>query len=175
MNSNYVFALDVDGVLTNGKFLWDAEGNKVYKEFGPDDADALKLLSKYMKIMIFSKDKKGFEISKSRASHMGFEIFYMNTQERAEYLEQTYGLDNVIYMGDSFVDVPLLIKCRFGIATETSSPYAKKAANYITSTGGGERAVADAVFHIMYYLLNLNYFELDGCQIRLLRGQQGTV
>ena len=40
-NKIYVFALDVDGVLTDGKFLWDANGNKVYKEFGPDDADAL--------------------------------------------------------------------------------------------------------------------------------------
>ena len=175
MNKKYVFALDVDGVLTDGKFLWDKDGNKVYKEFGPDDADALKLLSKYMKIVFFSKDKKGFEISKSRVSHMGFEIFYMNTQERMEYLNQTYGLENVIYMGDSFIDVPLLTKCGFGIATATSSPYAKNAAWYVTETGGGERAVADAVFHIMYYLLNLNYFELDGCQIRLLsKGQQGT-
>ena len=32
-----VLLTDVDGVLTDGKFLWDANGNKVLKEFGPDD------------------------------------------------------------------------------------------------------------------------------------------
>ena len=160
MNENYVFALDVDGVLTDGKFLWDKDGNKVYKEFGPDDADALKILSKYIKIIFFSKDKKGFEISKSRVSHMGFEIFYMNTEERTEYLKQTYGLDNVIYMGDSFIDAPLLKSCAFGIATETSSFLAKHLADYVTTTGGGERAVAEAVFWIMKTVLNLEEIEI---------------
>jgi len=156
----YVFALDVDGVLTDGKFLWDANGNKVYKEFGPDDADALKLLANYMDIVLFSKDKKGFEISKSRAEHMGFPIMYMNTTERMEYLREHYGLEHVIYMGDSFVDAPLMDLVAYGIATKTSSFFAKGVAYYITSTGGGERAVAEAVFWIMKNILKLDKVEI---------------
>ena len=168
MNNNLVFALDVDGVLTDGKFHWDTNGNKVYKEFGPDDADALKLLKKIIPVEIFSKDGKGYRISESRANHMGIDIHYMNMFERAEYLDMTYGLENVIYMGDSFVDVPLLRKCKCGIATATSSPYAKEAADYVTSVGGGERAVAEAVFYIMKELLEVEYLTLDdGNQIKL--------
>ena len=160
MNNNYVFALDVDGVLTDGKFLWDANGNKVYKEFGPDDADALKLLKKYMPILIFSKDKKGIDISKSRATHMGFPIYYMDTKERMDYLLEEYGLANTIYMGDSFLDAVILENCAYGIATATSSPYAKRAADYITSVGGGERAVAEAVFWIMKNVLKMEYVDI---------------
>lgn len=160
MKSKYVFALDVDGVLTDGKFLWDANGNKVYKEFGPDDADALKLLSKYMKIIFFSKDRKGFEISNSRVLHMGFEIYYMNTEERKEFLKKEYGLENVIYMGDSFVDTPVFESVAYGIATETSDFFAKYFANYVTTTGGGERAVAEAVFWIMKNILKLDKVEI---------------
>lgn len=168
MDKKYVFALDVDGVLTDGKFLWDKDGNKIYKEFGPDDADALKLLEKIIPVEIFSKDGKGFRISESRANHMKMPIHYMNMFERMEYLDMTYGLENVIYMGDSFVDVPLLTKCRCGIATATSSPYAKKAANYVTSVGGGERAVAEAVFYVMKEILGVEYLTLDdGNQIKL--------
>ena len=168
MNNNLVFALDVDGVLTDGKFHWDADGNKVYKEFGPDDADALKLLKKIIPVEIFSKDGKGYRISESRANHMGLPIHYMNMFERMEYLDMTYGLENVIYMGDSFVDVPLLTKCKYGIATMTSSPYAKAAANHITFEGGGERAVASAVFWIMREFLGVEYLTLDdGNQIKL--------
>lgn len=167
METKYVFALDVDGVLTDGKFLWDKDGNKSYKVFGPDDADALKLLSKYIRIIFFSKDGKGFPISKSRVEHMGFDIFYQNSKERLETLKETFGLENTIYMGDSFVDVPILSKCRYGISTKTSSPYAKMVSSYVTKTGGGERAVADAVFWIMKNVLKLEEIEIDGVKIKL--------
>lgn len=167
-NKIYVFALDVDGVLTDGKFLWDANGNKVYKEFGPDDADALKILSQYMRIEIFSKDKKGIEISKTRASHMGFPIYYMDTKERAEFLGKNYGLEHVIYMGDSFVDIPLMQCCAYSIATKTSSPFAKSVAYYTTTVGGGERAVAEAVFWIMKNVLKLDKVRIaEDCYIYL--------
>ena len=167
-DNNYVLALDVDGVLTDGKFLWDAEGNKTYKEFGPDDADALKILNRYMSVIFFSKDKKGFPISKSRVEHMGFDICYMNTEERTEYLRKTYGLNRVIYMGDSFVDAPLLGICAYGIATKTSSPFAKAVSAYVTSAGGGERAVAEAVFWIMKNVLKLDKVEItEGFSIPL--------
>lgn len=155
-----VFALDVDGVLTDGKFSWDCNGNKCLKEFGPDDADALKLLSKYMKVVLFSKDGKGFDISKTRASHMGFEIRYEDNAERLDTINTEYGFESTIYMGDSFLDGPILQACRFGISTATSSSYAKAAANYVTSVGGGNRAVAEAVFWIMKHVLDMKEVEL---------------
>lgn len=168
MKTNYVFALDIDGVLTDGKFLWDKDGNKSYKIFGPDDADALKLLSRYMKIIFFSKDGKGFPISKSRVEHMGFDILYQNSRERLETLKESFGLENSIYMGDSFVDVPILSQCKYGISTKTSSPYAKRASSYVTKVGGGERAVAEAVFWIMKNVLNLKEIELyEGFTLKL--------
>lgn len=157
MDRKFVFALDVDGVLTDGKFHWDKDGNKVYKEFGPDDADALKLLRPYVSnIVFYTQDEKGLGISSSRATHMGFPIIVADAQGRHEDIEKYYGFGNTIYMGDSFLDVPLLDRCAYGIATDTSSPYAKKVADYVTSTGGGERAVADAVFWIMKNVLDMD-------------------
>ena len=41
--------LDVDGIMTTGQFLYDNKGKK-YKVFGPDDADALKLLRRFLEI-----------------------------------------------------------------------------------------------------------------------------
>ena len=35
-----IFILDVDGVMTDGKFYYSAEG-KIFKSFGADDSDAL--------------------------------------------------------------------------------------------------------------------------------------
>ena len=91
---------------------------------------------------------------------MGFEIYYMNTEERKEFLKKEYGLENVIYMGDSFVDTPVFESVAYGIATETSDFFAKYFANYVTTTGGGERAVAEAVFWIMKNILKLDKVEI---------------
>ena len=99
---------------------------------------------------------------------MGLPIYYMDNKERYDFLSKNYGLDNVIYMGDSFVDVPLLGDCYYGIATMTSSPYAKAAANHITFEGGGERAVASAVFWIMRNILKLEKIEIfEGAELIL--------
>ena len=40
------FLLDVDGVMTSGKFIYSRKG-KIYKEFGPDDSDALNILKNF--------------------------------------------------------------------------------------------------------------------------------
>lgn len=161
--SNYTFALDVDGVLTDGKFHWDSNGNKVYKEFGPDDADALKLLKPYVaNIVLYTQDRKGLEISSSRATHMGFPIKIANTQERLEDIERFYGLNNTIYMGDSFLDVPILAKCWCGITTADADFYARKWCDHITTRTGGNRAVSEAVFWILEEFLGVKEILLPG-------------
>ena len=43
--------LDVDGVMTTGQFLYNADG-KAYKIFGPDDSDGLKLIDKLIIVHI---------------------------------------------------------------------------------------------------------------------------
>jgi len=48
---NIIF--DVDGILTDGSFLYDEKGKK-FKKFGAHDADGLNLLKKYFKIFFIS-------------------------------------------------------------------------------------------------------------------------
>ena len=133
------------------------------KAFGPDDADALKLIKPYLSnIVFYTQDKKGMGISVSRISHMGFPVVEANTERRLEDIKKFYGFENTIYMGDSFLDAPILNACKYGIATKTSSPYAKHFANYITERVGGDRAVSEAVFWILRKVLNIDQVELPG-------------
>ena len=48
-----IFVLDVDGVMTDGKFYYSEKG-KMFKVFSADDHDALCLLRDYLKIIPFS-------------------------------------------------------------------------------------------------------------------------
>ena len=58
-----LFVLDLDGVMTDGKFYYTKLG-KIAKKFGPDDGDALNILKKYLKIILYMLIKKVFQFQK---------------------------------------------------------------------------------------------------------------
>ena len=137
------FILDVDGVLTNGKFLYSQEG-KIYKEFGPHDAFSLNSISKHLNIHFVSADKRGFKISQKRIVDMGFELTLVTEKERYDFISSKYKMDKLIFMGDGDADSKILNEAFIGIAPNNARPSAKSAADYITACNGGEGAVAEA-------------------------------
>ena len=144
-NQNLIFICDVDGVLTTGQFLYSSEG-KVMKIFGPDDNDGLAELSSFMEIRFVTSDKRGFEISKARiVRDMGYKLDLVSSRERPSWIKKNYPNKKVIYMGDGILDNLVY----YSIAPSNSSKSAKESANYITSSKGGDRAVAEACMHII--------------------------
>jgi 3-deoxy-D-manno-octulosonate 8-phosphate phosphatase (KDO 8-P phosphatase) len=148
------FVLDVDGVLTSGKFFYSNKG-KVLKEFGPHDAFSLKKIEKFCNITFISADKKGFKITKKRISDMGYTINLVPEEIRYEYIKQNYDLKKLIYMGDGDADALILKEALVGIAPANSRPVALKSADYVTILRGGDGAVADACDYLTEIILNL--------------------
>ena len=144
-----IFIFDVDGVMTDGKFYYTSEG-KVMKKFGPDDNDALGLLDPFIKIQFITGDKKGFSISKKRiGDDMKRPIELVSTIQRIDWIEKHFNPKRVIYMGDGIFDSFVFSKVGYSIATANADNYAKNKANYVTSRNGGDRAVAEAVLHVL--------------------------
>ena len=144
-----VFLIDVDGVLSTGKFFYSEKG-KIMKVFGPDDNDALSLLKPYIEIRFLTGDKKGFKISKKRiVDDMKYKLDLVSTIKRIDWISKKYSLDEVIYMGDGIFDHYVFKKINYSIATGDGDVSAKKHANYITKRFGGNRAVAEASLHIL--------------------------
>lgn len=144
-----VFVCDIDGVMTDGKFYYNSEG-KSLKVFGPDDNDALKILSNYMKIHFISGDKRGYGISRKRIHEdMKFNIDLVSTIDRFEWILEKYNPAEVIYMGDGIFDNIVMDKVGYSIAPSNAHPFAKESANYITKFTGGNRAVAETCLHII--------------------------
>lgn len=149
MSSYKVLILDVDGVMTDGKFYYSDKG-KVMKVFGADDNDALSLLREYIEIIFVTGDKRGYQISKKRImDDMGFQINLVSTIKRIDWIKDKYKLNEVIYMGDGIFDHYVMKEVGYSIATANSDANAKKFSNYITKRNGSERAVAEACLHIM--------------------------
>lgn len=144
------FVLDVDGVLAATPLFYTAEG-KAMKVFGPDDHDALNLLRDRMRIVFITGDKRGFPISKRRiVDEMGFELFQVSTHERAEWISKNMDPKKTIYMGDGIFDIPVFNAVSYSICPADGFYKTREAANFVTKTKGGDRAVAEACLHILH-------------------------
>jgi len=142
------FYLDVDGVLTDGTFIYDSNG-KSHKIFGADDSDALQILRKFVSIEFISADHRGFGISQARVERdMGFKLNLVSGETRLEWLTMRHDLSEVIYMGDGFLDAPILKQVAIGISPNNANSRAKHAADYVTESMGGRGAVAEACFFL---------------------------
>tara|TARA_B100000886_G_C20091096_1_gene353895 strand:- start:46 stop:528 length:483 start_codon:yes stop_codon:yes gene_type:complete len=149
-----LFVVDVDGVMTTGQFLYDEKGKK-FKIFGPDDADALKLLNKFIKIVFVSADKRGFKISKKRISDdMGYKLFSVSSENRLNWINKNFNINETIYMGDGIYDHLVMKKVFYSICTSNSATSARKYSRFITKRTGGDRAVSEACLHILKKFFN---------------------
>lgn len=152
---------DVDGVMTDGRSVYSAEG-KVTKSFGPDDHDALCLLRETVPIQFISGDKRGFEISRARIGRdMGFPIELVSTIRRLEWIGERWPIDRVVYMGDGIYDPLVFAGVGYGISVADGDADARAAADYVTLRKGGDRAVAEACKHVMnlFYGGSARFFE----------------
>ena len=143
------FIVDVDGVLTNGQFVYTREG-KLSKTFGADDHDALRLLNAHMQIHVISGDTRGFEITKKRvAEDMHLPLDLVSTSKRLDWIASRFSLADTIYMGDGIFDAMVFAKVGYAIAPNNAFFKIKPYAHYITQAKGGEGAVAEACWHII--------------------------
>jgi 3-deoxy-D-manno-octulosonate 8-phosphate phosphatase (KDO 8-P phosphatase) len=143
------FVLDVDGVLTNGNFLY-TESGKFAKSFGADDHDALNLLRPFINIRFITGDRRGFEISARRViEDMKFALDLVSTVKRMQWIRERYDPASVIYMGDGIFDHYVMQEVGYAIAPANADPNAKRCADFVTIRSGGDRAVAEACLHIL--------------------------
>ena len=139
--------LDVDGVFTDGKFLYGKNG-KIFKVFGPHDSDAIKIIKNYYDTSLISADINGFEISKKRALDMGLKISLVSEGERYNFFKKI-GFKKCIFMGDGHYDAEIIKKVYYGMCPDNALNLCKKNADFITKKRGGDGAVYEAVMHLI--------------------------
>jgi 3-deoxy-D-manno-octulosonate 8-phosphate phosphatase (KDO 8-P phosphatase) len=58
-------------------------------------------------------------------------------------------LDEICYVGDDIIDLPVMRKCGFAVAVANARPQVKAEAHYVTPNGGGYGAGRDAIEFIL--------------------------
>ena len=138
--------LDVDGVLTDGRIVLDNEGNE-FKSFHVRDGHGIKMLVK-AGIHVAIITGRYSKVVERRAQELGiadvFQRCYAKTAA-LEHLMEKYGLseEEVAYMGDDVVDVPVLKRVGMPVAVSDATDEAKDYAAVITKNRGGGGAVRE--------------------------------
>ena len=142
---------DVDGVLTGGEIVVDNEGGEL-KIFNVKDGNAIKLWQRAGYRFAFLSGRYSEPVTK-RAEELGVDLIqksYCKIKDGEKLLEQ-WGLswDEVAYIGDDFVDIPIMMKVGLPVAVGDAVEEVRDVAFYITSVPGGKGAIREVVELIM--------------------------
>ncbi|MBL7151177.1 MAG: HAD hydrolase family protein [Candidatus Omnitrophica bacterium] len=146
VNKIKLLLLDVDGVLTDGKIIYDSAGRDT-KNFSVTDGLGITLLKK-AGIPTVLISAKGSGAIKPRARDMGVEDIFENASPKTAVLERILkkyrvSAEEVCFAGDDLVDVCLMKKIGFPVAVFNAAAEVKQAASYITLKEGGRGAVRE--------------------------------
>jgi 3-deoxy-D-manno-octulosonate 8-phosphate phosphatase (KDO 8-P phosphatase) len=151
-----VLIFDVDGVLTDGQIfvIPNAEGHGIEaKGFAAHDGLGISL-GRLGGLRIGIITKRNSQTVAIRANDLKLEFIYQGQSHKMnainDILARTgYTLDQLAYVGDDIIDLPVMRECGLSIATANARKEVKSAAHYVTPNPGGFGGGRDAIDFIL--------------------------
>jgi len=140
--------LDVDGVMTDGRIILDAQAGEI-KAFHVRDGHGIKLAQRAGIIIGIITGRKS-EVVNIRARELGIEEVHQGTQEKIAVYDgiiAKYGLkdDQVAYMGDDVVDLDIFKRVGFAATVADADPSVRPYVDLVTKAEGGRGAVREVI------------------------------
>lgn len=147
-----LFAMDVDGTLTDGGVYMDGRGGE-WKRFDIQDGMGIARLKASGVVMAFVSGRPS-PATDQRAKDLGVDRVYNGASDKLSVLRELafeLGLsrEEVAYMGDDVNDLPAMEWAGLGIAPANALPEVKAASDWVTNSCGGHGAVREAAERIL--------------------------
>ena len=141
-----LLALDVDGVLTDGKLLFTPEGEKL-KRFCTLDGQGIRHLQR-AGIAVAIVTGRRAAATERRAKDLDIVLLLQGRVDKHQALleicaEQQIDISEVAYVGDDLPDLSAIQACGFGVAVANAHAFVRQHADYVTTAHGGEGAVRE--------------------------------
>lgn len=144
--------LDVDGVLTDGRIIYDNFGDE-FKCFNVQDGLGFALLhaSGIKAVIITAKRSKPVL---RRAREMGVVKVYQNAWQKLKvynHILNKFKLldEEVCFIGDDLIDAPIMKRVGLAVAVANAVEEVKNCAHYFTRKEGGRGAVREVIEFIL--------------------------
>lgn len=147
-----VIAMDVDGVMTDGRIVYDGKGQEL-KFFDVQDGFAVsRARHAGLKTAVISA--RGCPAVKARTKDLKIDMVYLDVYPKIkgyeELLKALHVKDNeVCFIGDDLPDLEIMSHVGFAAAPANAAPEIKKIAHYVSKRSGGRRAVRDIIEKIL--------------------------
>ena len=142
----HLFAMDVDGILTDGRVEIHSDGHES-KSFSILDGHGLKRLEKAgLQVAWISGRASGATSERAKELKIPHVIQGRNDKLAAlQELAATLKLSaaEIAYMGDDDIDAPAMAWAGIGVSVPTAMPSALGAADYVTHRAAGHGAVRE--------------------------------
>jgi len=140
--------MDVDGVLTDGRIIYDGDGKEL-KFFDVQDGYGISRARREgFKTAIISA--RCCTAVKARAKDLKFDKVYLDAYPKISAYERMLKVfdvsdEHVCFIGDDIPDHEILSRAGFAVAVANAVPEIKKIADHVTAHKGGRGAVREVV------------------------------
>ena len=143
---------DVDGVLTDGRLIFGDDGQE-YKAFHSRDGHGMKMLQN-SGVAVGIITGRTSKVVEHRMANLGIQHVYQGKEEKLPAFEELInelGLkpEQVAYMGDDVVDLPIMLRVGLAVATKDAHSLVSKHAHWQAPHNGGQGAARDLCELIM--------------------------
>ena len=147
-----LIAFDVDGVLTDGGIIYDNSGMEI-KRFNVKDGQIISHL-RANGFIVGAITGRNSEVVKNRCEELKLDFHFHGSHDKlVQYnkIKEEYNLtdEEIAYIGDDIIDLPILIRCGLSAIPNDTRAYMKKYADYITLSKGGDGALRDLADFIL--------------------------
>ena len=138
-----LLVLDVDGVLTDGKLYFLADGSEA-KAFSTLDGQGIKMLmNSGVNVAIITG--RTSSIVERRATNLGIKHLIQGREDKRIALDELLATlqlsyDAVAYLGDDLPDLAAIRCVTLGVAVANANPFVRQHAHAVTALRGGEGA-----------------------------------
>ncbi len=144
-------ALDVDGVLTDGTFVWGSDGEES-KSFSFRDIMGISLASRNGITFALISGESSSLIDRY-AEKMGISFVRKSCRDKAAALREFSNsvdvpMDQIVFVGDDVNDLSAISIAGFSGAPLDAHPLVLAAADFVAKTGGGRGAVREVLDHL---------------------------
>ncbi len=134
---------DVDGVLTDGRLYLGNEGEEL-KAFNIKDGLGIKLLMQ-SGVEVGVITGRSSRLVAQRMQSLGVQYVHQGQQEklpayRALLAELGLEAEQVAYVGDDLIDLPVMRRVGFAVAVDDAHPLVRQHAHWQTPEAGGKGA-----------------------------------
>ncbi|QEY59620.1 HAD family hydrolase [Pseudomonas sp. C27(2019)] len=147
-----LLVLDVDGVLTDGKLYFLADGSEA-KAFSTLDGQGIKMLmNSGVDVAIITG--RTSSIVERRAANLGIEHVVQGREDKRTALDELLSslqlsYDQVAYLGDDLPDLAPIRCVALGVAVANANSFVRQHAQAVTVLRGGEGAARELCEFIM--------------------------